>query len=83
MKRIRPFTFRVLRKRACSSTGNTQQGGPSLLNPKAVNTIAMTVANDGISANYNGMLTSIEHRFARNYTVLANYTCRSAWASLR
>jgi hypothetical protein len=34
----------------------------------------MTVADDGISSNYNGMLTSIEHRFAHNYTLLANYT---------
>jgi hypothetical protein len=34
----------------------------------------MVVADDGISANYNGLLTSVEHRFARNYTVLANYT---------
>ena len=34
----------------------------------------MIVADDGISANYNGLLTSIEHRFAHNYTLLANYT---------
>ena len=34
----------------------------------------MVVADDGISANYNGLLTSIEHRFAHNYTLLANYT---------
>jgi hypothetical protein len=34
----------------------------------------MTFADEGISANYNGVLTSIEHRFAHNYTVLANYT---------
>jgi len=34
----------------------------------------MTLGDDGISANYNGMLTSIEHRFAQNYTLLVNYT---------
>ena len=34
----------------------------------------MTLGDDGISANYNGLLTSIEHRFAQNYTLLANYT---------
>jgi hypothetical protein len=34
----------------------------------------MVIADDGISSNYNGLLTSIEHRFSQNYTVLANYT---------
>ena len=34
----------------------------------------MTVLDDGANANYNGLLTSLEHRFARNYTVLVNYT---------
>lgn len=34
----------------------------------------MTFADDGISANYNGLLTSLEHRFANNYTLVVNYT---------
>jgi hypothetical protein len=34
----------------------------------------MILAYDGVSANYNGLLASIEHRFAHNYTLLANYT---------
>ncbi|MBV9744190.1 MAG: hypothetical protein JO099_10525 [Acidobacteriia bacterium] len=34
----------------------------------------MTVADDGINANYNALLTSVEHRFAHSYTFLANYT---------
>jgi len=34
----------------------------------------MTIADDGISSNYEGLLTSIEHRFASRYTLLANYT---------
>jgi len=60
----------------CSSTGNTQARRLfSLLNPKAGQYYSqMTVADDGISSNYNGLLTSLEHRFARRYTVLANYT---------
>jgi hypothetical protein len=60
----------------CSSTGNTQARRVlTLLNPKAGQYYSqMTVADDGISSNYNGMLTSIEHRFAHNYTLLANYT---------
>ena len=61
---------------ACSSTGNTQARRVlSLANPNAGQYYSqMTVADDGISANYNGLLTSIEHRFAHNYTLLANYT---------
>ena len=61
---------------ACSSTGNTQARRVlSLANPKAGQYYStMIVADDGISANYNGLLTSIEHRFAHNYTLLANYT---------
>ncbi|MDQ6698934.1 MAG: carboxypeptidase regulatory-like domain-containing protein [Acidobacteriota bacterium] len=60
----------------CSSTSNTQDRRVlTLANPKAGQYYSqMVVANDGISANYNGLLTSIEHRFARNYTLLANYT---------
>jgi hypothetical protein len=29
---------------------------------------------DGAGGNYNGVLTSLQHRFAQHYTVLANYT---------
>jgi hypothetical protein len=60
----------------CSGTGNTQARRVlSLANPTAGQYYSsMVVADDGISANYNGMLTSVEHRFAHNYTVLANYT---------
>ena len=60
----------------CSSTGNTQARRVlSLANPAAGRYYSqMTLGEDGISANYNGMLTSIEHRFAQNYTLLVNYT---------
>jgi hypothetical protein len=60
----------------CSSTSNTQDRRVlTLANPKAGQYYSqMVLADDGISANYNGMLTSIEHRFSNNYTVLANYT---------
>jgi hypothetical protein len=60
----------------CSSTGNTQQRRIlTLLNPAAGQYYSqMTIADDGISANYNGLLVSMEHRFASNYTLLANYT---------
>ncbi len=62
--------------KACSSTGNTQARRVlSLANPAAGQYYSqMTIAYDGADANYNGLLTSIEHRFAHNYTLLANYT---------
>src|SRR5579871_4695714 len=61
---------------ACSTTGNTQARRVlSLANPAAGKYYSqMTMADDGVSANYNALLVSIEHRFARNYTFLANYT---------
>ncbi len=60
----------------CSSTSNTQARRVlSLANPTAGQYYSqMTIADDGISSNYNGLLTSIEHRFSQHYTVLANYT---------
>src|ERR1700730_17626430 len=59
-----------------STTSNTQTRRVlTLANPKAGQYYSqMTIADDGISANYNGLLTSIEHRFSHNYTLLANYT---------
>jgi len=61
---------------ACSTTGNTQARRVlSLANPKVgAYYSTMILAYDGVSANYNGLLASIEHRFAHNYTLLANYT---------
>jgi Carboxypeptidase regulatory-like domain len=63
-------------KTACSTTSNTQaRRFLNQINPNAGKYFStMTFGDEGISANYNGMLTSIEHRFAHNYTVLANYT---------
>lgn len=61
---------------ACSTTGNTQaRRFLNQINPAQGKYFStMTFGDEGISSNYNGMLTSIEHRFAQNYTVLANYT---------
>ena len=61
---------------ACSTTANTQSRRfLSQINPNAGKYFStMTFADEGISSNYNGLLASIEHRFANNYTILANYT---------
>jgi hypothetical protein len=61
---------------ACSTTGNTQaRRFLSLINPNAGKYFSATdFADNGISANYEGVLASIEHRLADSYTILANYT---------
>lgn len=60
----------------CSTTKNTQARRLfNQINPNYGKYFASTgFADEGISANYEGMLASIEHRFADRYTILANYT---------
>ena len=62
--------------KACSSTSNTQNRRLlNLSNPAAGKYYGtMVLGQTGMSANYNGLLASVEHRFSKNYTVLANYT---------
>jgi len=59
-----------------STTKNTQARRVLSLANSAVGQYysQMTIADDGIDANYNALLASVEHRFAKNYTFLANYT---------
>ena len=61
---------------ACSGTGNTQaRRFLSLINQTQGKYFSATdFGFNGISANYEGVLASIEHRLADNYTILVNYT---------
>src|SRR5450756_2476634 len=61
---------------ACSTTGNTQARRKlTLINANAGKYFSATdLPDNGISANYEGVLASIEHRLADNYTILVNYT---------
>ena len=61
---------------ACSTTGNTQARRKlTLINPTAGKYFSATdIPLNGISANYEGVLASIQKRFADHYTVLANDT---------
>jgi hypothetical protein len=34
----------------------------------------VSILDDGASANYNGLLASVQHRFAQGFTLLTNYT---------
>ncbi|HEY3456710.1 MAG TPA: carboxypeptidase-like regulatory domain-containing protein [Bryobacteraceae bacterium] len=60
----------------CSSTSTTQQRRLfTLTNPTFGPSYAsMNTMDDGAVAHYNGMLLKLEHRFANNFTFLANYT---------
>jgi carboxypeptidase family protein len=61
---------------ACASTKNTQARRVlSLINQtNGAYFSATDFGDNGISANYEGGLASLEHRFADNYTILLNYT---------
>jgi hypothetical protein len=71
-----PCTINGTPYKTCSTTSNTNQRRVfSLANPAlgapygSVNTM-----DDGAVAHYNGLLLSLQHRFANNFTFLANYT---------
>jgi hypothetical protein len=61
---------------ACSTTSNTNQRRVLYLeNPaQGVYFGGVGIQDMGTNANYNGMLVSIQHRFADNFTLLSNYT---------
>jgi len=60
----------------CSTTNNTNQRRVLYLeNPaQGVYFGGVGIQDMGTNANYNGMLVSIQHRFADNFTLLSNYT---------
>lgn len=59
-----------------ATTGNTNTRRVLYLqNPSQGQYIAnLFQTDDGANADYNGLLLSVQHRFRRNFTVLANYT---------
>lgn len=60
----------------CSNTSNANYRRILYTaNPtKAQYYAGLTAFGDGANANYNGLLVSLQHRFAKNFTVLANHT---------
>ena len=60
----------------CSTTGNPNfrrvlyNANPTLGQSYA----SIDTADDGAVAHYNGLIVSLQHRFAHNFTVLTNYT---------
>jgi hypothetical protein len=71
-----PCTINGTSYSTCSTTGNTAQRRLfSLLNPVTGASYGrVNTADDGAVARYNGMIVSLEHRFAHNFTFLTNYT---------
>jgi hypothetical protein len=61
---------------ACSTTSNTNfRRRYYLLNPTLGAAYAsVNTMDDGAVAHYNGLLLSLQHRFANNFTFNANYT---------
>ena len=60
----------------CSTSGNTNQRRIfSLANPATGAAYgSVNTADDGAVAHYNGVIVSLEHRLAHNFTFLTNYT---------
>jgi hypothetical protein len=61
---------------ACSTVANSNQRRILYLqNPSQGQYYASVfTVDDGANSNYHGLLLSVEHRFAGNFTLLANYT---------
>jgi Carboxypeptidase regulatory-like domain len=71
-----PCTINGTAYKVCSTTSNTNQRRLFYLTDPAFGRYYASVntADDGAVAHYNGMLVSLEHRFANNFTFLTNYT---------
>jgi hypothetical protein len=61
---------------ACSTTKNAAQRRVLYLQNAAQGQYygQVIVTDQGVNANYNGLLASIQHRLSHGYTLLANYT---------
>jgi Carboxypeptidase regulatory-like domain len=58
----------------CSTTGNTNQRRLFFTTPGGGNYASIDTADDGAVAHYEGLLLSVQHRLARNFTFSANFT---------
>lgn len=67
---------------ACSTTSNTNQRRIFYQANPALGAAYSSIdrADDGANSHYNGILLSIQHKFAHNFTLLANYTHSSCIA---
>ncbi len=62
-------------KAACSTLANTNSRRVlALQNPQGSALSSLVQVDDGGNSSYHALLTSVNHRFQRNFSVLANYT---------
>ena len=71
-----PCTINGVTYSTCSTTNNTAQRRLRLLAIPLTGAAyaSINTADDGAVAHYNGLLLSLQHRFAHNFTFNANYT---------
>jgi hypothetical protein len=58
----------------CSTTGNTNQRRLFFTTPGGNSYASVDTADDGAVAHYEGLLLSVQHRLAHNFTFSANFT---------
>jgi hypothetical protein len=71
-----PGQYGLTKAGPCSTTANTEQRRVLILANAAQGKYYGSIQqlDDGGNSDYNALLVAVKHRFAQNFTVLANYT---------
>jgi hypothetical protein len=69
-----PCTIAGVSYTTCSTTGNTNQRRLFFTTPGGNSYASIDTADDGAVAHYEGLLLSVNHRLAHNFTFSANFT---------
>lgn len=69
-----PCTIAGVSYATCSTTANTNQRRLFFTAPGGTSYASIDTADDGAVAHYEGLLLSVEHRLAHNFSFSANFT---------